>query len=473
SHFEESISKYKPGEWILCSGLDQVLVPGLETPHISYLDSIAPNNPVLIASQSLHSYWANTLAFSAAGVNRNTPNPSVSSYYGKDENGNLNGYIAEQEAFNPFKVAVIQALGNNVLKDKSVAVLEDYVKNGYSTITSMGITTSDKNVIRLYKHLSCENSTFIDQLLTVFRILPKRKPTVRNFVFVRYDAPHLLPESVNNGDDFFKILGVKLWYDGSPYTGSMYLESPYLNSDLTNENHIPPFNHSGNALITQEELESYMVEYQNAGWQIAIHTQGDIAIKEVIESFGKVANDKAETDHRHRLEHCLLLQEESMQLMAELNIHPSFHINHLYYYGEALASKIIGEERAHQMLPIKMADEHSLIYSIHADQPMFPSEPLSLLHSAVNRKTKEGKVMGGHNAISVEQGLKALTINAAWQLKMENKIGSIKKGKYADLVILDQNPMSVPIAELRNIKIMQTIVNGNTAFILPSLIQER
>jgi hypothetical protein len=141
----------------------------------------------------------------------------------------------------------------------------------------------------------------------------------------------------------------------------------------------------------------------------------------------------------------------------------------LYYYGEALASKIIGEKRAHQMLPIKEADEHSLIYSIHADQPMFPSEPLSLLHSAVNRKTKEGMVMGGHNAISVEQGLKALTISAAWQLKMEDKIGSIKKGKYADLVILDQNPMSIPKVELRNVKVMQTIVNGNTAFIHPSL----
>ena len=77
--------------------------------------------------------------------------------------------------------------------------------------------------------------------------------------------------------------------------------------------------------------------------------------------------------------------------------------------------------------------------------------------------------MGGHNAISVEQGLKALTINAAWQLKMEDKLGSIKIGKYADLVILDQNPMSVPTAELRNIKIMQTIVNGNTAYIHPTL----
>jgi hypothetical protein len=247
----------------------------------------------------------------------------------------------------------------------------------------------------------------------------------------------------------------------------MYLASPYLDTDLTNKKLHIPINHSGKALITRKELESSIIKYQNTGWQLAIHAQGDIAIQEVLESFDKVANSQ-EADHRHRLEHCLLLQEESMELMTELNIHPSFHINHLYYYGKALEEDIIGAERAAQLLPIKRADEHSLIYSLHADQPMFPSEPLSLLHSAVNRRTKEGKVMGGHNTISVKQGLEALTINAAWQVKMENKIGSIKKGKYADLVILDRNPLSVPPSELRNIQVMQTIVNGKTAYIYPS-----
>ena len=99
---------------------------------------------------------------------------------------------------------------------------------------------------------------------------------------------------------------------------------------------------------------------------------------------------------------------------------------------------------------------------------MFPSEPLSLLHTAVNRRTKEGDYIGIHNAISVMQGLKALTINAAWQIKMEKKIGSIRKGKYADFVILDQNPLTVPTSEIRNIKVKQTIVNGKTAYIQPS-----
>ena len=95
---------------------------------------------------------------------------------------------------------------------------------------------------------------------------------------------------------------------------------------------------------------------------------------------------------------------------------------------------------------------------------MFGSDPLSLLHTAVNRKTRDGKIVGKSNKISVEQGLKSLTINAAWQIKMENKIGSIKPGKYADFVVIDQNPIMVDPDKIKDIHVLQTIVNGNTIY---------
>jgi len=145
-------------------------------------------------------------------------------------------------------------------------------------------------------------------------------------------------------------------------------------------------------------------------------------------------------------------------------VSPSFHINHLWYYGEALEDHIIGRERTNKILPLKVAEYNSLIFSLHADQPMFESKPLSLLHTAVNRKTRDGKIIGQSNKISVVQGVKSLTINAAWQIKMETKIGSIKPGKYADFVILDQNPMMVDPEKIRDISILQTIVSGNIIY---------
>ena len=461
THFENSLQIYQPNEWILCKWFDQILVEGLEPPHISYLDSIAPNNPVFIASLSLHSYWANTLAFEAVGIDKNTKNPSESSYYEKDEYGNLTGYIAEQAAFKPFKESMVKSLGNDVLKENCLAVLEEYAENGNTTIISMGITTDDPKIIRLYSHLSSEKTTVLNKLLTKIRLLPLRKPTVRHFVFVRNDASTLLPASIDNGDDFFKMVGIKFWYDGSPYTGSMYIDEPYLENELTNKILHFPKSHSGAALLDQEDLKESIIAYQNEGWQIAVHAQGNKAIREILDTFEAAGEYN---DSRHRLEHCLLLEESSTKRMAALNIHPSFHINHLFYYGEVLAEKIIGNERTNQILPLKYAEENLLIYSLHADQPMFASEPLALLHTAVNRKTRDDYSIGKHNIVSVMSGLKALTINAAWQIKMEDKIGSIKVGKYADLVILNQNPLEIPVSDIRNIQINRTIVNGNTIF---------
>jgi len=463
SYFEESISQHKPDEWILCKGFDQVLVDGLEAPHISYLDSIAPNNPVFIASLPMHSYWANTLAFEVAGIDKYTVDPSESSFYEKDEEGNLTGYIVEQEAFKPFKESMILELGNKRLIENCVKVLDKYAENGNTSITAMGITTDEPKVIRLYEHLSSENSSFLNNIFSKIGLLPKRKPTVRHFVFIRNDASELLPSSIDNGDDFFKIVGVKFWYDGSPYTGSMYIDEPYLENELTiNKLHFP-HSHSGAALLEKDEFTTLISKYDSMGWQIATHAQGDMAIQEILDIFQDMGIEDGK-DSRHRLEHCLLLDESSIERMEKLNIHPSFHINHLYYYGEALAENIIGEKRATQILPVSTAVKHSLRYSLHADQPMFESHPFSLIHTAVNRKTRDGQPIGLHNKVTVESALKAMTIHSAWQIKMEEKIGSIKVGKYADFVILDKNPLDIDKSQIKDIHVLKTIVNGNTIY---------
>jgi len=461
NHLESKINNYSPGEWILCKGFDVVLVEDLVPPHITYLDSISPNNPLLILSLSGHSYWGNSLAFSAAGINKSSPNPSGSSYYGRDAGGTLNGYISEQAAFQPFRNTVINTIGSDVLKEKCVIVLDEYAANGNTSITSMGITAYDPDVIRLYQHLSSEQTSLLNKVLQRLGLLPRRKPTVRNFVFVRDDADHLLPFSPNNGDDFFKMSGVKFWYDGSPYTGSMYLNEPFKSSSVNQEKIHVPLGHSGKALWKNDEISNRIKQYDSVGWQVAVHTQGDRAISETLDAFEKSGISK---NSRHRLEHCLLPSKKAIQRMVKLGVSPSFHINHLWYYGEALEDHIIGQERTDEILPLKSAENNSLIFSIHADQPMFESNPLSLLHTAVNRKTRYGNLFGKSNKIGVEQGLKSLTINAAWQIKMENKIGSIKPGKYADFVILDQNPMMVDPEKIKDIHVLQTIVNGNIVY---------
>lgn len=462
SHLEREVQHYNPGEWILCKGFDQVLIDGLLPPPISYLDSIAPQNPLMIASTSMHSYWVNSLGFERAGISNQTGNPSKESYYGRDEDGKLTGFISEQLAFDPIENAIINDVGKSTILKNSVNVLEDYAKNGNTSIVSMGLTTDDPNVIRLYHHLSSKKTSIVNKLLEKFGLLPSRNPTVRHFIYARYDSPHLLPTSVNNGDDFFKFLGIKFWYDGSPYTGTMYMDDHYIDNELTNHRLHFPHSHSGAPLLKDDELKTSIIEYENQGWQIAVHTQGDKAISEVLDIFDSVNN--SDRLLRHRLEHCLMLDTQNILKMKQLNIHPSFHVNHIYYYGDALASSIIGGQRTQSILPVHNAEKKGLTYSLHADQPMFESNPIHLIHTAVNRKTRNGSLIGKKEKVTVESALKALTINAAWQMNMEDKLGSITVGKYADFVVLDENPLDIPSDKIININVLKTIVNGKQIY---------
>ena len=192
--------------------------------------------------------------------------------------------------------------------------------------------------------------------------------------------------------------------------------------------------------------------------------QGDKSTEEVLESMDRLLSESTRKNHRHRIEHGVLLPPELLEKVKKLDMTISYHINHLYYYGLDLKHSILGEERAEKMLPVNSTKESEVKYSLHADAPMYEEDPLSLLQTAVTRKTKEGTTLGLDEKISVMDGLKSMTIYSAWQLNMEKKIGSIDPGKYADLIILDKNPLKVPHDKLRDIKVVKTIINGDVTW---------
>ena len=150
-----------------------------------------------------------------------------------------------------------------------------------------------------------------------------------------------------------------------------------------------------------------------------------------------------------------------MAQMETLHLSPSFHINHLYYYGDALNSEILGEDRTKNILPTRSAIEHNLNITLHADQPMFESKPFRLIQTAIERKTKAGNSISEEESIELIEAVKALTIDAAWQIRMEDKIGSLEKGKYADFIVLQENPFDIPIERIGDVQCVTTYINGN------------
>lgn len=459
AHLSDYIQTKEPGEVIIGGGISSILVDDLVLPDIQFLDTMAPNNPIILVSQSMHTYWANSSAFEAVGISKDTQAPSESSYYGKDEHGNLTGIIFEQEAFQPFlNYMKSNLLTPDVLIDSTVKTMKEYAKNGNTTVVSAGITINDDKPLRLYEHLASEKTSLLNKALTIAGLLPVKQPLPRHFIYIRFDRLFLLPEHIVQ-DDFYNILGVKHWYDGSPYTGSMYLQEPYKNSELSQKELHLSKGHRGKALISKPALAKFIKEHHNKGWQIAIHAQGDQANTEVLELFEQSGLDFSQS--RHRLEHCVLLQASDLDKVKQLNMFPNFHINHLLYYGDALKSDLLGSKRTEQLLAVGSAKKAGLKYSLHADQPMFESNPLRLIQTAVERKTTSNMFIAKNEKISVIDALEAMTINAAYSINMETKIGSLKTGKYADFIILDKNPLTVPVAEIENIKILKTVINGN------------
>jgi predicted amidohydrolase YtcJ len=424
SHLKEQIANRQPGEWVYASGLDAVLMPDLISPNIQFLDQIAPNNPLFIISQTMHSFWANTAAFEQVSISKFTKDPGKGSYYGKDDNGDLNGFISEPAAAQPFLEPLKSPMA---MVGKYQQALQSMVDSGYTSVASLGYN--------------------LPPFLAKYAASNNLSPRIRQFIYLHKDEMQYLPDSSINGDDFYRIVGVKLWYDGSPYTGTMDVTEPYLNNALTEKMGIKE-GHSGEARMTDEDILQQINHYSKNDWQLAIHSQGDQSNNDLVSVIDKsLANNHgltADKLKRNRVEHGLLLPKRLLNDFSRLGMTPSFHINHLYYYGDALSERIIGEQRANSLLPVRTAQELGLHPTLHADSPMFPADPFSLMQTAVTRKTRTGKTLGADQAISPQQALRTMTINAAWQLNMEHKLGSIEVGKLADLTLISANPYHLP-----------------------------
>ncbi|MCA0899854.1 MULTISPECIES: amidohydrolase [Microbulbifer] len=439
---KDEIANTPRGEWVYAMGLDPILLADLQTPDRAQLDALAPHNPVFILAANLHTAWVNSAALAAAGIDESTPAPGDGSYFGRDEDGRLNGMLVEKEAMEPFT-----AVHKKPLRVAAAyqARLDDLRAAGFTSVASLGFNVP----AWLARWAASENFA----------------PRIRQFFYYRGENLTKLDGKPDFDSDFFRVLGAKFWYDGSPYSGTMMVEQPYRDSALSEQLGIGHDSH-GEAVITAESFRAQLRDKNTRGWQTATHVQGDRAAQEFIELLQQEydaldARERAAfIGRRHRLEHGLLVDRTTLSPMAKLGITPSFHINHLYYYGNALKESLLGPARTEQILPVKTAFDLGMYPTLHADSPMFPAEPFSLMQTAITRLSRSGTLIGGHEAISPLQALQAMTINGAWQLGMEQEIGSLEVGKYADLAIVDKNPLQTPAQKWRDIQVLETWIAG-------------
>jgi len=436
-----AVKKASPGEWILAFGWDPVLVPDLHKPTLSELDSISNDTPIFILTQMMHHAFVNSAVYKAAGITIDTPNPTGGGVFQKDNQGNLNGIIYEFSA--------LQYILDKMPKTpQGTAELllnlqyTKYAKAGYTSISVLGPVNIAGNPLQFMEHLSNNGSP------------------VRSYVYPVKNQLDGSTYSNDYGNDFFKIKGVKLYMDGSPYTGGAAFSEPYLNTDLTLNRIGLKKNHRGSVNFTEDSLLTTLTYYHTNNYQIAIHAQGEVAIQGILDAFTKILYKYPRSNHRHRIEHNALITKEQIAQAKKLGLTLSFFIDHIYYYGDQL-EYIVGSKRAERFMPIQSAISAGHHSTIHTDNPATPVDPFRAISTAVTRKTKNDKfILGKDERISAYDALKAITINAAWQLFEEQNRGSITIGKSADLVILSHNPLETKNKEIKNINVISTWIDG-------------
>jgi hypothetical protein len=206
-----------------------------------------------------------------------------------------------------------------------------------------------------------------------------------------------------------------------------------------------------------------VTRYHEAGWQVAVHGNGDAAIDDILDAFEEARRAEPRPDARPVIVHAQTARDDQLDRMRELGAIPSFFVLHTFYWGDRHREIFLGPGRAARISPLASARARGLPFTIHCDTPVVPMEPLRLVWSAVNRITTSGAVLGTAERIEPMQALRAVTIDAAYQHFEEETKGSLEPGKLADLVILDRSPLEDP-ATIDRIRVLETIVGGRSVY---------
>jgi len=436
----EQASGVPEGEWVVGFGYDDTLLEEKRHPTREELDQVSTVHPVVAMHVSGHMLVANSMALEIAGISADSPDPEggvIGRLPGSQE---PNGLLEETA-----RLGIMQYLQEMSIFDGyrlMKAAAREYASVGVTTAQSGGVSRTLAQGLSLFSKLGV-----IPQRLVLF---PFETEFGEDLLNGEYQAGDYNGERLVMG-------AVKLVADGSiqGYTG--YLSQPYYT----------PYHgdagYRGYPAIPREKLFEQVAALHQAGYQIAIHGNGDESIEDILDAFEAAQQQHPVDDPRMILIHAQMAREDQVSRMKALGVTPSFFSAHTWYWGDRHRDIFLGPERAAVISPARWAQDNSLRFSSHLDTPVTPMLPLQAVWSAVFRQTYGGDVLGPEQRISVMDALRAVTIDAAWQVFQEDNRGSLEPGKYADLVVLSGNPLNEPQA-MRELQVEQTVIGGVTVY---------
>ena len=430
----------KPDYWVRGWGYDDTLI--FDKRHLTRadLDEVSEQHPIFILHVSAHLAYVNSRALEIANVGPETPQPEGGEIH-KDENGVPTGLLLEPGAINIVS-RHIPSYSVSEFKEVLPKAIRHYHQFGITGThdAAIGYGGEAGEVCRAYRELEAEDNLDLRVYLTIIE--------------EQYQKLLELGLGTGLGSEVLKLGCVKLFQDGSIQALTAALSEGYLSQpDL-----------KGDLIQSQGALNDLVEKYHRAGLQIAVHANGDRAIESVLQAFERAQHLHPRSDHRHMLIHCQLASDDHIRRMKQLAVIPSYFVNHVYYWGDRHRSLFLGTERAQRIDPLGSSLKAGLMFSLHSDLPVTPVDPIFSIHNAVNRTTRDGKLLGPAERISVFEALKAYTINAAYCSFEEGIKGSIEEGKLADFAVLSENPLTVASEAIKDIRVEATTIGGRLVY---------
>ncbi|QNI05603.1 amidohydrolase [Mycobacterium kubicae] len=419
------------------NGWDPLLQPGLPEPTLAWLDDIAPDGPLVILHNSGHKAFFNSHAARRGGLARDTPDPK-GARYGHDADGELDGTAEETGAVFPLLRGAIQP------SDYPAMLLAECAR-----LNRAGLTT-------------CSEMAFDPSFRPLVEQLRDRL-TVRLRTYEISNTEMSTDATPGQGDDMLRQVGIKIWVDGSPWIGNIALSFPYLDTEATRTIGVTPGS-CGCANYTAEQLTEIVDAYFPRGWQMACHVQGDAGVDTILDVYEQALQRNPREDHRLRLEHVGAIRPEQLRRAVELGVTCSIFVDQIHYWGDVIVDGLFGPERGSRWMPAGSAVAAGMRISLHNDPPVTPEEPLRNISVAATRTAPSGRVLAPEERLTVEEAIRAQTIDAAWQLQADDVIGSLEVGKYADLVVLSADPRTVPAEQIADLQVRATYLAGRQVY---------
>jgi len=436
----------RPGDWITGGDWDHTLWAGQPLPQHQWIDSVTPDNPVLLDRVDGHESLANALALRAAGVSRDTPTPAGGEIVKDPRSGEPTGIVKDQA----------QNLVQRVIPPHSPTQVDSALSRALAHAASLGVTAvahmQGDTGVKAWRDAWAYWDSFR-------RLEGAGRLSLRVAYYLPLAAVPAVAESVRargRGDEWFWFAGVKGYMDGSAGSRTAYFFEPYADSA----------GYHGLLKFAEADMRRWIAAADSMGWQVAVHAIGDRANALLLSIYDSVARAHGPRDRRFRIEHAQHLRPQDIPLFGKLGVIASVQPYHAIDDGRWVEQRI-GPVRIKTTYPFRTLLDTGGKLAFGSDWTVAPLDPILGVYAAVTRRTLDGKHPDGwvpEQKITVGEALRAYTAGNAYATFDEAKRGTLAPGVDADLVVLDRNLFTMPPDSLDRARVRYTIVGGKLVY---------